>query len=93
LPVVAALAPDYADEVAFVAVAGRAAYEPTAARAAELFGDKLDWGLDDDLWATYDVPGQPTVVLIVDGVEVDRWFGAIGEDALRERVEQAVAGT
>lgn len=91
MPVVADLAPDYTDDVAFVAVAGRADFEPTAAVAEQLFGDRLMWGLDDDLWATYQVPGQPTTVLVVDGVEVDRWFGALGEEALRSRIERAIA--
>lgn len=90
MPVVAEIAPDYVDEVAFVAVAGRSGLEATAARAEELFGDRLAWGLDDDLWETFDVPYQPVTVLIADGVEIDRWAGALGEDELRRRLDAAV---
>ena len=44
------VAADYQDEVAFLAVAGRAELDRTAERAAELFSSNLPWGLDDALW-------------------------------------------
>lgn len=63
----------------------------TSARAAELLpGGNLQWGLDDSIWDLYGVPGQPATVLIVDGVIVDQWFGAIPEDLLRERLDLLV---
>lgn len=73
-----------------MAVAGRADFDETAARAEELFGDALAWGLDDSVWELYEVPGQPTTVLVVDGAQADRWYGALGEDQLRERIERAI---
>jgi thioredoxin-like negative regulator of GroEL len=49
------------------------------------------WGLDDTIWNLYGVPGQPASVLIAQGVIVDQWFGAAGEDTLRERLDRLVS--
>lgn len=91
MPVIDAVAADYLDEIAFVAVAGRADMDRTAPRAAELFSDNLMWGLDDTIWNLYGVPGQPASVLIAQGVIVDQWFGAAGEETLRERLDRLVS--
>jgi hypothetical protein len=91
LPVIDTVAADYLDDVAFLAVAGRSDMGRTAPAAAELFSANLSWGLDDSIWDLYGVPGQPATVLIVDGVVVDQWFGALGEVALRERLDRLVA--
>ena len=81
------MAADYQDDVQFLAVAGRSDMGSTADRAAELLTDNVDWGLDDSIWDLYGIPGQPATVLISQGVIVDQWFGAQGEDFLRERIE------
>ena len=88
MPVIDTVAADYLDDIAFVAVAGRSDMARTAPAAAELISDNVAWGLDDGIWELYGVPGQPASVLIADGVVVDQWFGALGEDALRERLDR-----
>ena len=85
------VAAEYQDEVTFLAIAGRSDPERTAAGASELFSDNLMWGLDDDIWDLYGVPGQPATILVADGVIVDQWFGAAPEDLLRERLDRLVA--
>ena len=90
MPVVDAVAADYLDDVTFLAVAGRSSFDRTAARATELFSDNLAWGLDDSVWNDYGVFGQPFTVLVADGVIVDSWFGALGEDELRERLDDLI---
>ena len=84
------MAADYLDEVTFVAVAGRSDLGTTAERASGLFSDNLLWGLDDSIWDLYGIPGQPATVLVSRGVVVDTWFGAQGEDFLRERIERLI---
>jgi hypothetical protein len=91
LPVIDRVAADYQDDVTFLAIAGRSDIERTAAGASELFSDNLLWGLDDGIWDLYGVPGQPSTILVADGVIVDRWFGAAPEDLLRERLDRLVA--
>jgi hypothetical protein len=91
LPVVDEVANDYIDEVTFLAVAGRGDLGSTQEEAARLFSDNIKWGLDDSIWDLYGVPGQPATVLIVDGVVVDGWFGALGDSALRERLDRMVS--
>lgn len=90
MPVVDQLAPEYADEVAFVAVAWKASFEKTLSRANELLGSGvIQWGLDAEeaIFEAYGVPYQPVTVMIVDGVIIDQWPGALGEDALREKLD------
>jgi len=86
LPVVDEVSNEYLDDVTFLAVAGRSNPEASADGAAELFSDNLLWGYDDTIWDLYGVPGQPVSVLIQDGFIVDLWFGAIGADSLREKL-------
>ena len=90
MPVVDTVAADYQGDVTFLAVAGKADMDRTAQRADELLTGNVLWGLDDSIWDLYGVPGQPATVLIVDGVIVDQWFGALPEDTLRERVDRLV---
>ena len=90
MPVVDRVAADYRDEVTFLAIAGKADLERTAARADELISGNLQWGLDDSIWDLYGVPGQPATILVADGVIVDQWFGAAPEDLLRERLDRLV---
>ena len=82
---------EYLEDVTFLAVAGRSNPEASAAAAAELFSDNLLWGYDESIWDLYGVPGQPVSVLIQSGAIVDVWFGAIGHEALREKLD-TVAG-
>ena len=91
MPVIDTVAPDYADSVRFIAVAGRSGYDKTAARAQELFSE-LEWGLDDSIWDLYGIPGQPASALIT-GIDlvVDGWFGAAGEEDLRAALALLVA--
>jgi hypothetical protein len=91
LPVIDEVADDYIDEVTFLAVAGRGDLGATREEAARLFSDNIMWGLDDGIWDLYGVPGQPETVLIVDGVIVDGWFGALGDSELRERLDNLVS--
>jgi len=91
LPVVDEVANDYLDEIAFVAIAGRSDMGRTAEVADGLFSDNLRWGLDDGIWDTYGVRGQPTSVLVSQGVVVDVWFGAIGDVAIRDRLDRLVS--
>ena len=91
MPVVDEVANDYVDDVAFLAVAGRGDLGATTAEAARLFSDNLMWGLDDSIWDLYGIPGQPASILITDGVVVDAWFGAIGEQELREKLDNMLS--
>lgn len=92
MPVVADIAEDYSDEVVFLAVAGRAGFDESAARAEELFQDRLRWGLDDSLWDLYGIPGQPVTVLVAgNDVVVDGWPGALDEAEIRQRLDALIA--
>lgn len=91
MPVVDQVAADYLDAVTFLAVAGRASFEATAPRADELFSDNLAWGLDESVWELYGVRGQPVTFLVAEGVVVDMWFGALGADELRSRIDAFLA--
>ena len=83
-----AVASDYQDTIKFVAVAGRSDLEPTARRAEELLTDNVVWGLDESIWGMYDILGQPASVMITgDDIVVEGWYGALGEEALREKLD------
>ncbi len=90
MPVIDDVAAEYLEDVTFLAVAGRSDLGSTAAAADELFSDNLMWGLDESVWDLYGIPGQPASVLITNGVIVDQWFGAVGADVLRERLDRLV---
>ena len=91
MPVVAEISQDYTDTVEFVAVAGRSDMGSTAARADELFGDALLWGLDDSIWDLYGVPYQPVTFLITGGdTIVDGWPGLLDESDIRSRIDNLV---
>lgn len=91
MPVVDAVAPDYADTVRFVAIGGQSDFEKTKTRADELLKN-TDWGFDDSVWDLYAVRGQPVSFLITgNDVVVGNWFGAAGEEALRGALDELVA--
>lgn len=94
MPVIDLVAQDYADEVEFVAIAWKADLATTAERAAQLMpSGVIKWGLDapEAVFAAYEIPYQPWTVLVVDGVEVARWAGALGEADLRANLDTLVA--
>ena len=91
MPVIDQVSNDYLDDVTFLAVAGRGNLDATRERAGSLFSDNLLWGLDDSIWNLYGFTGQPASVLITDGVVVDLWFGEVGEQALRNRLDNLVS--
>ena len=91
MPVIDAVAPDYADTVEFIAVAGQSDFDATKERADELLSN-VPWGLDDSIWDLYGVRGQP-VSFVITGTDVvvGKWFGAAGEEDLREALDELVA--
>lgn len=92
MPVVAEVAQQYDDQVAFLAVAGRSDYDSTAQGAAQLFGDALQWGLGDDVWDLYGVRYQPVTVLLAgNDVIVDSWPGALSADEISARIDNLIA--
>lgn len=92
MPVVAQIADDYTDQVVFLGVAGRAGFDETAARAEELFQDRIMWGLDDSIWDLYGIPYQPVTVLLAgNDVVVDSWPGILDEAEIRQRIDTLIA--
>jgi hypothetical protein len=94
LPVVDALAGEYRDDVTFLAVAGRSSLDATTAGASQLLpsGD-VAWVLDESIWETYEVFGQPvTFAISAGGAIVDSWFGTRPESEIRG-VLDVLAGT
>ncbi len=91
MPVIDSVAPDYADKVRFIAVAGQSDLGSTETRAAELLTN-VEWGLDDSIWDLYGVRGQPVSFLITgNDIVVGNWFGAAGEEDLRKALDELVA--
>ena len=82
---------DY-DDIAFLAVAGRSDEAESAKRAPQWFDEsRIRWGYSDELWATYGIRGQPTVVLISsDDVVLGQWFGQQPESVIRDALDQMV---
>lgn len=87
------VAGDYQDDFEFVAIAWKSEPDRAATRAAELFSDNLQWGIGDEIFNLYGIPGQPASVIVTEGVIVDAWFGAIGADELRARLDTALSLT
>lgn len=91
MPVIDAVAPDYADTVRIIAVAGRSDLASTKAKAGELLSN-VEWGLDESIWDLYGVRGEPVSFLITgNDVQIANWFGAAGEDALRAALDELLA--
>jgi ABC-type amino acid transport substrate-binding protein len=91
LPVVDAIAKEYGDDIAFVAIAWKGTYDDTAAQAANLMqSGKIDWALDDDaeIFSLYGVPYQPVSFLITgDNKVFDTWPGVRDEAAIRQALD------
>ncbi len=91
MPVIDEIAPEYADTVRIIAVAGQSDLGATRAEADKLLAN-VDWGLDDSVWDLYGVRGQPVSFLITgNDIIVGNWFGAAGEDKLRTALDGLVA--
>jgi hypothetical protein len=95
LPVVDEISADYADEVAFLAVAWKASLEDTAETAERLLtSGRVQWGLDanEEIFALYGIPYQPVTVLVgADKTIVDAWPGVLSEDEIRAKLDDLVA--
>lgn len=91
MPVVDEVANDYLDDFEFLAIAWKSDLGAARERAAELFSDNLRWGIDEDVFRLYGIPGQPASVIVTQGVIVDAWFGAAGDAELRARLDAALA--
>ncbi len=91
MPVIDEVANDYLDDVEFLAIAWKSDFNRAQERADELFSDNLKWGIDEKVFELYGVPGQPASVIVAQGIVVDAWFGAVGEDELRRRLDAVVA--
>ena len=73
-----------------IAVAWASTYEKTAGAARGLLTSGVTrWTLDEDesVFSAFEVGYQPVAVLVADGVEVQRWLGALDEDELRPALE------
>lgn len=91
MPVIDEVANDYLDDVEFLAIAWRSDPNRAQERADELFSDNLKWGIDENVFELYGVRGQPASVIVVQGIVVDAWFGAVGEAELRRRLDAVVS--
>ncbi len=77
-----------------IAVAWASTYEKTAAAAGQLLpSGATRWLLDEDdsVFAAFEVGYQPVAVLVVQGVEVNRWLGSIPTDELRQALDTSLA--
>lgn len=91
MPVVDAIAADFADRIDFVAPAWKSDFASTEARALSTFlSGEVFWGLDEDedIFQKYGVPYQPVTVLITADKRVaDAWAGALPEEEIRARLD------
>jgi len=89
LPVVDSIAPDYDGEVTFLAIGWKGSLEATERRAAELMpSGKVLWALDESVFETYEVFGQPvTFAISADKVIIDQWFGIRNEGEIRATLD------
>ncbi|MFQ5967817.1 MAG: TlpA family protein disulfide reductase [Acidimicrobiia bacterium] len=80
----------------FLAVAKpeRTTFEKTAARAPVLMpSGRILWGFDPEfeIWDLYGTRRQPVSVLITNrGEIIDFWYGILGEEETRARIERLV---
>ncbi|VAW08923.1 hypothetical protein MNBD_ACTINO02-2486 [hydrothermal vent metagenome] len=94
MPVVDKVAADFQGQVDFIAIAGWADINTTAAAAEQLFSSNLQWGLDEQIWGDFGIIGQPTVILFTPGgAEWKRWAGAVGEAGTRQALQDLVAAS
>ncbi len=94
MPVIDALAQEYAGKVDVIAIAWASTHDKTAAAAGGLLpSGATRWTLDEDnsVFAAFAVNSQPVAILATAGVEVNRWFGNIGEEELRQGLQAVTA--
>lgn len=95
MPVVDALAGEYADKVDFVAPAWKSSFDATSARAGDLLrSGYFMWGLDEDedIFSAYGVPYQPVTVLIAgDKTVFEAWAGLRSEEEIRMALDALIA--
>lgn len=95
MPVVEAIAPDYVDDVTFLAIAWKGTLEDTRDEAARLIpSGNIKWGLDEgeDIFAAYGVPYQPVTVLVThDDIVLASWPGVLPEAEIRAQLDALVA--
>ena len=92
MPVVDYVAAEFAGQVDVIAVAWASSYEKTASAARGfLTSGATRWLLDDSVFAAFEVTYQPVGVFVVNGVEVNRWFGSVPEQELRQAFTNALA--
>lgn len=92
MPVVDFVAAEFAGQVDVIAVAWASSYEKTASAARGfLTSGATRWLLDDSVFAAFEVTYQPVGVFVVNGVEVNRWFGSLPEQELRQAFTDALA--
>ncbi|MDA2979281.1 MAG: hypothetical protein O3B42_05910 [Actinomycetota bacterium] len=91
MPVIDTVAEDYLDDFDFVAIAWKSDLDAATEMAHRLFSENLQWGIGDDIFRLYGIPGQPASVIVSQGVVVDAWFGAAGDEELRTRLDAALA--
>ena len=88
------MAAEYAGQVDVIAVAWASTYDKTASAARGfLTSGATRWLLDvdDSIFAAFGVTYQPVGVFVVNGVEVNRWFGSVPERELRQAFTDALA--
>jgi len=94
LPVIEAIAPDYVDDVTFLAVAWKGTLEDTRDEAARLIpSGNVKWGLDADeeVFGLYGVPYQPVTVLVThDNIVKTSWPGVLSEAEIRAEIESLI---
>lgn len=76
-----------------IAVAWKASYEDTAARARSLLtSGAVRWGLDENesIFRDFGFGYQPNFALVSEGVQVRRWIGPAPENELRAELDDLV---
>lgn len=95
MPVIDKVSADYVDDISFLAVAWKGTEEDTRTRAGELIpSGRIAWGLDaaEEVFQLYGIPYQPASVLVThDGIVLNQWAGAVGEDQLRAELDALAA--
>ncbi|MGD9702884.1 MAG: thioredoxin domain-containing protein [Ilumatobacteraceae bacterium] len=91
-PDVADIAARYADKVNFVGVAGRG----EAPEMRDFVSDTGTEGithLDDssgEIWASYEIYGQPAYAFITDDGRLETYVGSLGGDGLADIIDQLI---
>ena len=94
MPVLEQISTDYDGEVTFLAIAARGDVEATADRVEEWIpSGRIKWAFDpaEEVWGFFGIRGTPTTLLLsADDRVVAGWPGEVGEDNLRQALDQLV---